>query len=187
MTKEIEILNSIVAIDVETSGPNVFENDLLYLAFIPFNRSIPSLEVAIAWHTELYWSGRGKEFFERYEETYKKIAVNPEIFCKIVTNYLDRNFNTKVTLVGHNVGFDYYFLKKTFFKEKVAMPANLSHRTIDTHTLLLEKIIKGTVAPESVSSDHAFDFFKLTTKKRHTALEDARMALELFEKLIALP
>lgn len=184
MLKNLNLIDHILAVDVETTGPDLFKNSLLTAAFVPAKNGLPSLELAVKYDTPLNWGGRGQEFFEKYKDDYEARAVSASEFCDRLTRYLDSLGKGPIFLLGHNVSFDNYFLRKLFFETKVAFPDKISHRTIDTHSILFQKACKGLIDAKYLASDEAISLVAQTPGLRHTAHEDAQFALNLFKRLL---
>lgn len=180
-------MKNLVAIDIETSGTNPFIHDALAIAFAPINPEIPNLEIFISQH-DLSWSEYAKNNFPKFSKSWEANSVQPKEAIKIITKYLSLHFNgEKVTAVSHNVGFDIAFLRKLAFQADLVEIPFLSHRAIDTHTLLHAVNSKRkNNNPLNLTSDAAFDNFGITTdpSSRHTALADAIATRELYIKLI---
>lgn len=93
--------------------------------------------------------------------------------------------NDVATLVGHNVGFDLAFLRKlAHIGQQPSLP-RISHRSIDTHTLLYLASVNHDW-PSALSSDAAFELLHVMPEisERHTALGDAIATRQLFIKLM---
>ena len=80
-----------------------------------------------------------------------------------------------VLLVGHNISFDLSFIKRLYKLADRPFPKKISHRSIDTHTLLWAGIQTGLFPATTNTSDGAFKHFNIEppADKRHTALGDA--------------
>jgi DNA polymerase III epsilon subunit-like protein len=110
--------------------------------------------------------------------------------CEKIERYLSSVFpGEAVTPVGHNVGFDVAFLRKLAFLGGRNEITAISHRALDTHTMLYLLHLKGRVPPSALSSDGAFEYFgiRVPDNERHTALGDAlatrELVLRIFEML----
>mgnify|MGYP001608867504 CR=1 FL=1 len=88
-------------------------------------------------------------------------------------------------LVGHNVGFDYSFLKQLVATTGHERLPKLSHRSVDTHSLLRCLAWLGRIPVSACSSDGALAHFGIDVAdgERHTALGDARATLRLTEAI----
>jgi DNA polymerase III epsilon subunit-like protein len=176
---------NLVVIDIETSGTNPFRHEILSIGFVPFDRSLPSAEFYIK-HTQIEWTDYAHNNFERFREFWEKKSLPPEQAYTAIEQYLTDTFSgKKVTSVGHNIGFDVAFLRKLAFQAGHDQISGLSHRVIDTHTLLYVLAERGKIPIEGVTSDGAFKYFNIdiNEQKRHTALGDAFATRELLSHI----
>jgi DNA polymerase-3 subunit epsilon len=102
--------------------------------------------------------------------------------------FIERNFDTseKITLAGHNVGFDISFVRYLLDSQNYNFGDYFSHRSIDTASILNYLYLAGKLESKIVSSTEAFNHFGIEVSGRHTALGDAIATAELFTKLIHL-
>lgn len=180
--------SSAVVIDVETSGVNPFRNDVLAVGLVPLSPELPSLEVFIR-AENIEWSPYAKKIFDGYSSAWEKNAVSPQSACAVIEDYLRSVFpKLPVTPIGHNIGFDVAFMRKLAFLGERDELLGLSHRAIDTHTLLFALVSKGILPDTVLSSDGAFRHFHIEVpeKARHTAIGDAIATRELVLRLFQL-
>ncbi|SRR6266540_978328 len=180
--------SSLVVVDVETSGINPFLNDVLAVGIAPLFANAQSLELYIRPNT-IEWSPYAKDNFRKFRSEWELRAVAPSAACEIIEKYLLDNFSgNKVTPIGHNVGFDISFLKRLAFLGGRDELAGLSHRAIDTHTILYLLYLQDKLPITALNSDGAFQYFKIRVPdaSRHTALGDALATRELILKLFDL-
>ena len=177
-------LNNVVVVDTETSGPDPFSHQLLSVSFSPINEGIECLDIYIR-PDDIVWSKLAKEFFKKYENKWLKKSVSSEQAYRLINNYLNVNFDNKVLLLGHNVGFDLSFLKKLAHSTGNEFFKNISYRSIDTHTLLfLYSIYHDKNISDLSGALEYFDIF-IANNERHTALGDAIATKKLFNKLLS--
>ena len=81
-------------------------------------------------------------------------------------------FAGELPLLGHNLIFDYGFLKQA----AVNAGFTFERRGIDT-LKIARKVLK---APESKALDELCRFFRISREKKHRAVDDAEAAAELF-------
>lgn len=181
----ISKFDNLLFMDIETSGPSFFESVPLSVSIIPFNSKVESFDGFIRYEN-ISWSGRGKEFFSDYQKDWEEKAIPPKTFCENLNSYLRGTKIENGILVGHNIGFDTHFLNRVYNDAATPYPENLSHRTIDTHTLLYILASFDKIPMEATSSDNAFELFKLSDskKERHTAKYDALLTKELFKRIL---
>jgi DNA polymerase-3 subunit epsilon len=177
---------NLVVIDLETSGTNPFLHDVLTVGLVPLTEAAPPCVVHVR-PKEIYWSRYAKENFARFSAAWESEAVSPIAACEAIEQYLSRVFRKEpVTAIGHNVGFDMAFLRKLAFLAGKEEIAGISHRALDTHTILYLLFLSGQIPSSALSSDGAFKYFDISVPKdaRHTALGDALATRELFLRLL---
>jgi DNA polymerase III epsilon subunit-like protein len=108
-------------------------------------------------------------------------ADNPSLWdtaptLQEVAEDLER-FLRDTTLVGHNVGFDVGMLQGVF-KRSGLPPLRISHRNIDTMTLVLEHLFPLGLG--SASMDNTRKFLGWSLEGAHTAVQDAQDAMRLY-------
>lgn len=177
-------LLNLVVIDVETSGTSPFVNQILSLSLVPLDQNIGPLNIFVR-PESIFWGGKGEEFFSDYKDEWERSAVSYRESFEIISNYLKGFPYPSVVLVGHNVGFDYSFLQQIAFHNDKSFP-KLSHRLIDTHTLLYSLYLNGAIQENDLSSSGAFEKFKISMPDtyRHTAYGDSLATKDLFVALI---
>ncbi|MHB8160616.1 MAG: 3'-5' exonuclease [Thermoleophilia bacterium] len=185
MTNQI---SNLVIIDIETSGVNPFRHDPLAIGLVPLTEGVSPLVVYIRPET-IKWSEEAKENFAKFETEWNTNALKPVDACTKIERYLSHVSNQgSVTTIGHNIGFDVAFLRKIAFlagKDEISF---MSHRVLDTHTMLYLLFLKGEIPSSALNSDGAFKFFgiNIPDERRHTALGDALATRELVLKLLDL-
>lgn len=175
-------LNQAVAIDVETSGVDPFVHKVLAIAIAPLDKSKGFLKVYVK-HQDIAWTTRAKEFFDGYKSEWLERAVDPSEAYQTIEKFLINRFKTPVTALGHNVGFDMMFMRQlSSLSGRESLPF-ISHRAVDTHSVLYFMSALALVPNEALSSDGAFDYFGINVadEDRHTALGDAVATRDLFQ------
>jgi DNA polymerase III epsilon subunit-like protein len=175
-------------VDVETTGPNPFVHDPLMIALVPAENGEDPF-VAYVKTPNPKWSDWATENFRGFEREWKAHAREPKRVVAALETYLKKmSRDGKATMVGHNVGFDMAFLRKLAHLAGKDEIAGVSHRALDTHTLLFLAFSKGGIPEHALTSDGAFDQFGVTfgPGQRHTALQDASATRELCGKLLAM-
>lgn len=178
----------LVVVDVETTGDDPFVHDLLAVALVPVVGTTPPLEVFVK-NLNPRWTECGEKNFQQFSAEWTLKAVAPAEAMQAIEKYLQRLLgSTKATLVGHNVAFDIAFLRKLADQTGHSYGRFISHRSLDTHTLLYLGSLEGRLPPSARTSDGAFKTLGISTSKgkRHTAIGDAVSTKELFLKLVAL-
>lgn len=181
-------LKGVLVVDVETSGLDPYRHQLLSIAIVPAVGDRDPLVVYVRHMlSDINWQATGRSFFNKYYDDWTKQAVLPFEACEKIAQYV-RIFGDEITLAGHNIAFDYSFLKQLFNAHaENGCELGASHRLIDTHTLLKVLQWRGKLPININSSTKAFQHFEVDvpTSTRHTALADAlatRLLLTLLHK-----
>jgi DNA polymerase-3 subunit epsilon len=176
----------LVVVDVETSGINPFRHDVLAVGLVPLNSELPATVVYVR-PEAIEWSEYARRNFERYSSEWEAAALAPSEACDFIEKYLAETFSGRIaTPIGHNIGFDVAFLRRLAFLGGREQLAGLSHRAIDTHTLLYLLSLQGRIPIAATTSDGAFKHFgvRIEDRVRHTALGDAKATRELVIRVL---
>lgn len=89
-------------------------------------------------------------------------------------------------LCGHNIAFDLAYLRRLYRVAGREMPKSLTHRTVDTHSLMWALRVQNRLPAHVTGSDAAFAHFEITPPPalRHTALGDALATRLLLVRLL---
>jgi len=186
--KIMNLPKNLAVIDVETSGVNPFNHEILSIGIIPLSDGFKPCKVYIR-HINIEWSSYALQNFQKFSSDWDSNALSPVEAVIHIENYLADTFNSEVvTLIGHNIGFDVAFLRKLAFQAGKDQLVGASHRMLDTHTMLYLLFLNGLLPRTALSSDGAFSYFgiKVSEKDRHTALGDAIATRELVIKLFTM-
>ena len=177
----------LVAIDVETSGINPFRHQILSLALVPLDRAKSPLELYIN-EGEPEWERIAAGYFDESRPAWEAYGQSASEACAALSSYIETVFGDEITVVGHNVGFDVAFLRQLAFQAGLNEVPLISHRVIDTHTMLYLLHLSGVIPEDALSSDGAFRHFdiKPQASARHTAIGDALATRELFIRVLEL-
>lgn len=120
-------------------------------------------------------------------------AVTPDEAVQKFERFISENLSVtddspRVTLVGHNVGFDTAFLKRLYAFTESSYDHRFWHRVIDTSSIAAVLILAGRIPIATPSTDLLFKHFEIdfAPKTRHTAQADAVATAELFNHLLSL-
>ncbi|TRO32681.1 3'-5' exonuclease [Pseudomonas sp. ALS1131] len=181
-------MTNLAILDLETSGINPNKHSVLEIGIIPLLEGIPPFHAYVK-NEEIIWSDFAKENFQKISEEWNAQSTPPREAVQKLSDYLEENFPSKeITLIGHNIGFDISFLKKLAFDSGIDEIPGISHRVIDTHTLLFVLMSQGKLPESALTSSGAFSHFNISPPEsiRHTALGDATATRELFKKISRL-
>ena len=179
-------LENLLIIDVETSGVNPFRHQILSVAIAPLYGAAEPKVVYIK-HDHIEWTQFAKEIFSKYASDWEALGTTPQLACVAIEQYVrEVSPESSAIPVGHNIGFDLAFLRQLAFLGGRDQLAGLSHRAIDSHTLLYVLYAAGQIPSSALTSDGAFHHFGISIPEidRHTALGDVIATRELVRKLI---
>lgn len=174
-------------IDVETTGPNPVVHDPISIALVPLGNENRDPFVANVITPAPVWTDYATENFKKFRDEWATSKRPAEQVAAALETYLsERLAGGTATLIGHNVGFDMAFLRKLAALAGRTDIAGVSHRAIDTHTLLYLGWLTGKLPESVLPSDGAFEYFHISVPAgmRHTALHDALATRELFLRLL---
>ena len=173
----------LVAIDTETTGLNPFVHDILVAAFVPFDDCVEPLQVFVE-PRDLTWSETAYKYFQYYKEDWEAHKKPAKYACASIERWIAQNFQGPITLVGHNVGFDLGFLRALAYEGARDQIEGISHRSVDTHSLLYALYEVDCLPEHALTSSGAFEHFDIPVDGRHTALGDAIATRELYERIL---
>jgi len=181
-------IDSIYIIDVETTGPDYFESDVLYIHISALNSDNDSLDVFIKYkENDLKWGSVAKRYFKSYKNEWESNAVGIKEAVKKINFYFDAKKKLEtITLCGHNISFDYYFLKKLMHKSESKLSNRVSHKLIDVYSLLAIAYLKGLIPKYALSSRGAADYFKIDRTGRHSAKNDVKVTKETLKNILEI-
>lgn len=181
-------LAHVLVMDTETSGPVPGRDAVLALAIVPAvaHASVGEFSVYIKPHPTPEFDPVARRFFQKYEDKWMRHGVSLASAMDQLSDYLEKLPTGTWMLAGHNIGFDAAFFKPLLPLLRPEASARLSHRMIDTHTLLQCLSWQGLIAPEDCGSERALHRFEVSPppELRHTALGDALATRELLAKLV---
>jgi DNA polymerase III epsilon subunit family exonuclease len=173
--------HSLAFIDIETTGLNLIESEIIEIGCIVTNASlniVDEFELKIKpEHIETADPISIKINHYDSENWGEAIALNEAI--KILA---DKTENT--TMVGHNISFDAAFLDKAFFETGIKKKF-FHYHLLDTVSIAFAKL-SGNQDIEKFTLHGLCEYFEIKNEHEHRALSDARATLELYKKLMSL-
>nr|DAN05343.1 MAG TPA: Oligoribonuclease [Caudoviricetes sp.] len=180
-----EIDMKILFIDTETGGLNAEKHSLLTVAFAVYNNGeiVAEKEFAVK-HKYYLVSTKALEVNNINLIEHDQIAIESKVVVQEIIKFIKDNFgDEKPVIAGHNIEFDYKFLDKLFQNEKEYWWKYVSHRKLDTCSLINFLMVTGKIEIESASLEASINYFKIETNARHTAKDDVRATIALFENI----
>ncbi len=176
---------ALIVVDVETSGPSCFEHQILSVSFVPFYDVHPPLTVYIR-HDEIKWGNTAKSYFEQYREEWEKGAISVKGAYKEIDAYFGGFPANRITLAGHNVGFDYAFLQQLLHLNGKERFNKVGYRLVDTHSIFYYLQALECAECDPITLDSMLNKFniKVDEKDRHKSLVDAMVTRKLLMRLM---
>ena len=104
-----------------------------------------------------------------------------------VINRFFNEFGTDYRLSGWNTNFDVSFLRKMCYKNGMMIKYNkINYRHIDIQSLAFLAVKLGLVKQSENSLDDWVNYFGLKRKINHSALEDAKLTLQIYKELLGI-
>lgn len=175
-------------LDTETGGLNPNVNSLLQVGLVAYDdgKIIDTKEFSIKEDCYNVTAFSLKfNCLNLYEDIYRYGLSKDEAVQEII-HFTHKNFEEIPILVGHNPSIDKYMVRELFNKCSLDMDKYISHRMIDTMSLIWGLNIVGKLPIETCSSNGAFKYFNINVEKRHHALDDCVATVKLYEELIKL-
>ena len=184
----LDIQKNVLIIDTETSGTNPYLHSLLSLAVVPLLDHRISGEEWFVFEPEIVVDPRSMSIHGIELKWLKENGLDPLELCDRFEAYLESLDQDNIVLAGHNICFDIRFLKQLYHRLQRPWPSLLSHRSIDTHSLLWLYAQAGKLPQEACTSDGAFKHFSCAPppELRHSALGDAVATKDLLLHLMQL-
>lgn len=175
-------------LDTETGGLNPSVNSLLQAGLVAYDDGEILDKIEFTIKEDCYNINAFALKFnglDLYEDIYKN-GITKNDAVKEIIDFISKNFDEIPILVGHNPSIDKYMIKELFNQCDLDMEKYISHRMIDTMSLIWGLHIVNKLPFEACSSDGAFKYFNISVAKRHHALDDCIATVELYEELIKL-
>lgn len=195
-----EMAKQVLIIDTEASGLNPLYHSILSIGLCPLLDSQYShepkppkdqlelgLEIFVR-EPNIQADPRAMAIHGITLEELEKKGVDPTQACVLFEDYLAQHFKQTVILAGHNINFDLAFMKRLYRLAERPWPEQISHRVIDTHSLLWGLAFTNQIPKDACNSDGAFKFFACAPPEalRHSALGDALATRTLLVKILEL-
>lgn len=176
----------ILFIDTETGGLDATKHSLLTIALAVYsNGKILAEKDWLVKHDEYVVTAKALEVNNIDIVCHNAIAVESRAVVQEIIQFIQDNFGRKEkpVIAGHNVEFDNGFMVKLFEDEKSTWSKHVSHRKLDTCSLINYLMITGKIYLNSASLEASIKHFDIQTEARHTAKDDVRATIKLFEQI----
>ena len=173
---------NLVIIDTETGGLDPLKHSLISVGLV--SECGTFTDEFLVKEDELSFDERSMAIHGITEDAIVSTGLTPTAATERLEAFLTKIGGT-IIFVGHNISFDLAFVKRLYRKANKPLPKFISHRSIDTHSLLWLAVDAGRLPKGVCSSDGAFRHFDISPPEalRHTALADAKATQELLLRL----
>ena len=180
----------LLIVDTETGGLNPKEHDLLTIGLVVWEDKEFKDELELKISKEAYRTTEQALAVNKLNlEELKKIGESEkETIAKIIA-FVKKNFGKeKPTVCGHNVNFDVGFLRSLFERNFFDYEKYLSHRTLDTMSIMTFLFLQGKTETRLAKLDDAIQYFQMTitAEERHTALADTKVTGKILNEMLGL-
>jgi DNA polymerase-3 subunit epsilon len=189
LTARMKNHDKIVFIDTETGGLHPAHHSLLSIGLVEWqNGRISQTKEILVDDGELKATEAALAINKIDLNSHRESAISPNEAIQGILSFIGwtSNQHDKVTLAGHNVGFDIKFTHHLFESQNYNFEDYFSHRSIDTSSILHYLYFSGKLSLKIIGSSEAFEHFGIKVHGRHTALGDAIATAKLFNELIKL-
>lgn len=173
-------------IDTETGGLNPQEDALFEVALVVWEDGVELAGKSWKIKTgDKMWHPSALEINNIVVKEHNNMALDQEQAANEIVDFINEWFpNSAAILAGHNVSFDRDFLKVLIDEFACANFHELiSHRLLDTMSILNFLVANHKLPADVLSSDGAFRHFGIVVENRHTAMGDVEATIVLFDYL----
>jgi DNA polymerase III subunit epsilon len=158
-----------VALDIETTGLSPEQDEIIEIGAVRYSDGVPTMVYSSLIKPNSTVSTRITEITGITNSMLEK-----ERSCEeVLPEFLD--FVGTDDIIGHNVRFDYSFLKVQAYKQK----SNFDNKAIDT--LYIAKKLHPELASRSLGAMCLY--YGIINEHAHRAFDDAKACAELYEKM----
>jgi DNA polymerase-3 subunit epsilon len=186
-------MTRLLIIDTETGGTNPFLHSILSLAGVVWEEGTVKgvFEILINEGSHLVVDTEAMEINRIDLKDVRERGVSPAAAVAAFKEFLWCHFEPderKVSVAGHNVGFDVGFLKRLYTEAGEDYDAVFSHRLLDTASVIAFLSLTDKISLTGAGSTAAFEYFGILVhaRDRHTASGDALATARLLSKLVDL-
>ncbi|MFA4960466.1 MAG: 3'-5' exonuclease [Candidatus Pacearchaeota archaeon] len=118
-------------------------------------------------------------------DQHDKIAIRPNLACKKINSFIEKNNLNESQMLGHNINFDRGFLRELFKKEGLNPIFPRDH--IDTMQIWNHLKRKNIVSFNLRNNLGTLaEFFNIDYSNAHGALEDCHITANVYHKMLGL-
>ena len=163
------MINTFVALDIETTGLNPAEDKIIEIGMA----KISDGEIVDSYSTLVNPGIRISERITMITGITDDMVEGKPAITEIISDIVD--FTKDMPILGHNVIFDYSFIKKA------AVNSGLDFKKSGIDTLKLSRRLLPEVPHKTL--EYLCGYFGIDAGNSHRAYDDALSAMKLYEKL----
>lgn len=163
------MINTFVALDIETTGLNPAEDKIIEIGMA----KISDGEIVDSYSTLVNPGIRISERITMITGITDDMVEGKPAITEIISDIVD--FTKDMPILGHNVIFDYSFIKKA------AVNSGLDFKKSGIDTLKLSRRLLPEVPHKTL--EYLCGYFGIDAGNAHRAYDDALSAMKLYEKL----
>lgn len=172
-------------IDFETTGIDVFRDMPLEFGAVLMNEDYTiakEINTRIRMEKKVYLTKTALGIHNITLESTTDSPTQKEILLNFFSN-----FGTEYRFAGWNINFDVSFFRKMCNKNGFMVNYNkINHRHLDVQTINYCANQLKLFPNENLSLSQVAEFFNIKRSHRHSALEDARITMEVYIRLLEL-
>jgi DNA polymerase III subunit epsilon len=179
-----------LVIDCETSGLSHEKNKVLTVGMLHANIDADDFEIIDKAHIKVKHDEYNQNWMAlRINKInlaeHHKCSIHPDCACDEINDFVGRNCLTQAPVLGHNLRFDFRFLKALHLQG--GRDFGIDGESVDTMLIWRALRARGHVPFEMKSSLKVLSkYFDVSYKGAHDALEDCRITAEVYQKLLGL-
>jgi DNA polymerase-3 subunit epsilon len=173
-------------LDTETGGLNPYQHSLLQVGVVAYKGGeiVDSLSFEVK-HDQYYVTEQAMKINGLDLTEIDKTGMRKDQAVVKLNEFISKNFLKQPNLAGHNPSIDKYMVRNQLYESNnLNMDQFISHRMIDTMSIIWALHHAGELPIEACSSTGAFEYFGITVEKRHNALDDIIATVKLYECLL---
>lgn len=179
-----------LVIDCETSGLSHERNKVLTVGMLYAKIDIDRLEIVDSEHVKVKHdnynpSGLALRINKINLNEHHKTAIYPFEACGVIDNFLEKNFLKEAPVLGHNLNFDFRFLRALHLQGK--QDFSIGGDVLDTMIIWRMLKNKGHVPTHLKSSLKVLSkYFDVSYSGAHDALQDCKITAEVYRRLLSV-
>lgn len=176
-------MKNICFIDFETTGTNVFVDEPIEIGAILIDHNFNEIN---RFYSKINPNSNVKISESAFNiHSYKLSDLTEAPATDIVINGFFREFRFDYYFAGWNISFDVPFFRKMCYSSGRLEDYNkIDYRHLDVQSIVKFLVYLRLLPTNLESLSSCADYFEISRSKKHNALEDAEITLNIFKKII---